>query len=259
MTALERFMSTAKGLAIGGVVTAVLYPTAHAAMASYVDARFKTELSETVPLADYEDVRSYISPFSREIARLEKRMAVLDKAQEKLSDRHADLEWAADSLAEMFEEMVMLVPDPSKIEARQYLGILVQVMENWIEEMKSRTPGGQDDEAERSVISIMASGSLKATGGLGVQDWTLEIAALEHRIKAMADSINAWTEENARIEQLLGEMAEELDKVVRLTADPSSDLEEAFMALDRFGELLAYYDDPDIELIKQKAPVGGIK
>lgn len=230
MTALEKFFSTAKGLAVGTVLTAVLYGPAHDAMKRHVEDSFSAEAQAGKPVS-YQGGGAFEGTAAEAVRLLDRRIEILIEAQDRLSARNTSLANDIEVLASLHEEMVAVVPDPSRMEPRQHLDIIGEVLDNLMaQQEKDLSEGGSKP------LGILVSAS--------TPDLAETIQDKEHRLRELAKAINEWSAENERVEAILAQMVAELDVLFTVARDPSSEVDEGYEAWERFTVLLEGYLEP---------------
>lgn len=249
-TRLETFMQSAKGLAIGGVIAAVLCPAAaQGFMADHVERRFQRDYVggiDALAVDAYEERQAFI-PFAKEIAQMKKREADLDRAFTWAAFRNSDLHWAIDSMDRLHDELAsLIVDDEFRITPRQQVELLSGVMLEWLDEMKAERLS-RNEKAAEEVIMVSAGDPTVTNVGLA-GNWHRsqsleEVRELETRLLEAAARIEEFGVENKRLQGILSGIATELDFVIRVAADPEVDIETTYGSFEKFTALLTNYNE----------------
>lgn len=239
MTALQKFMLTAKGVALASAIAAVLYPSASPAPA---EDGLRPTLS-----ADAGASLGRAEAFAERLAVLEIREEALAAAELRLEERHEMLKWGLSVFSDMRDEVTGLLEatsgDPS-LGPRDHLqnvaDLLVSRLAILKEATRPETEAGNGADVPRVVMASAA--------GIGVQDLSADVETLERQVRASAAVINRFSSENDRIIRIAGDVAVELDKIVNAAADENAGLDELHLPLIEVSRLLEEYrSGPDEE------------
>ena len=135
----------------------------------------------------------------------------------------------------LHEELESMIVDETKITPRQQLEVFSEVMLGWLEEMRH----GRNSEPETS--AVMVSVDAQSPGQDGIAALSGKLEGLKFRSKEMVARIDEYSAENVKLEEILSGIVVELDKILKIASDPSSDIEGAYGSLERYTALLGEY------------------
>jgi len=239
MTKLEKFLQTAKGVAISGVVTAALLPVGHAVIVNHVNEGLRQEMAkraDAVVSLEYSpafDERTgwETTAEAREIERMKVQERVLDVALSRIEGRNNQLKAGLDAYGRLYDSLERMAAEVGdRLPAREQAQLLSEALRSGLKVMKA--------EAMKDRPSFLALSEAE-TRLAAFDEATAE--SMKDVLADKARTINDLIWDNDLLEDVLVTLSARFDDTLRAADKGEDAVDEATQAVQEIASILREY------------------
>lgn len=239
MSKLEKFLQTAKGVAISGVVTAALLPVGHAVIVNHVNESLRQEVQSRaeapiflVPQAEFDGGAEWEANAEDEVLeRMKVQERVLDIALSRIESRNNQLKAGLDAYGRLYDSLERMAAEAGdRLPAREQAQLLSEALRSGLKVMKAEA---MKDRHSFPAMSE-AETRLAAFGETSAE-------TLKNALADKARTINDLIWDNDLLENVLGTLSVRFDDTLRAADRGEDAVDEATEAIQEISSILREY------------------